>query len=50
MTQNLSSYYVFYMVAKLGNISAASKELFISQPAVSKSINKLENNLNKNNL
>lgn len=46
MTQNLSSYYVFYMVAKLGNISAASKELFISQPAVSKSINKLEGNLN----
>lgn len=45
MTQNLSSYYVFYMVAKLGNISAASKELFISQPAVSKSIHKLEASL-----
>lgn len=46
MTQNLSSYYIFYIVAKLGNISAASRELFISQPAVSKSINKLECNLN----
>lgn len=46
MNQNLSSYYVFYMVAKTGNISAASKELFISQPAVSKSITKLEANLN----
>lgn len=45
MNQNLSSYYVFYMVAKTGNISAASKELFISQPAVSKSITKLESNL-----
>lgn len=46
MNQNLSSYYVFYMVAKTGNISAASKELFISQPAVSKSVTKLESNLN----
>lgn len=46
MTQNLSAYYVFYIVAKLGNISAASKELFISQPAVSKAISKLESNLN----
>lgn len=45
MNQNLSSYYVFYIVAKTGNISAASKELFISQPAVSKSITKLESNL-----
>ena len=46
MTQNLSSYYVFYIAAKTGNISAASKELYISQPAVSKSITKLEANLN----
>ena len=46
MTQNLSSYYVFYISAKTGNISAASKELYISQPAVSKSITKLEANLN----
>lgn len=46
MDQNLSSYYVFYMVVKKGNISAASKELFISQPAVSKSVTKLESSLN----
>ena len=46
MNHNLSSYYIFYMAAKSGNISAASKELFISQPAVSKSISKLEANLN----
>ena len=46
MNQNLSSYYIFYIAAKSGNISAASKELFISQPAVSKSISKLEANLN----
>lgn len=46
MIENLSAYYTFYMVAKTGNISNASKELFISQPAVSKSIIKLETNLN----
>lgn len=45
MNQNLSSYYVFYIVARAGNISAASKELYISQPAVSKSVTKLESNL-----
>lgn len=42
MDQNLNLYYVFHMVAKSGNISHASKELFISQPAVSKAITKLE--------
>ncbi|MBQ1682425.1 MAG: LysR family transcriptional regulator [Agathobacter sp.] len=46
MTQNLSSYYIFYTVAKAGNISRAAKELFISQPAISKSIQKLEDSLN----
>lgn len=46
MTENLSLYYTFYMVAKTGKISNASKELFISQPAVSKAISKLESNLN----
>lgn len=45
MTQNLSAYYVFYTVARTGNISSASKALFISQPAVSKSIQRLEENL-----
>ena len=46
MNQNLSSYYIFYIVAQSKNISSASKALFISQPAVSKSIQKLEKNLN----
>jgi DNA-binding transcriptional LysR family regulator len=45
MTQNLSSYRIFYVVAKCGNISKAAKELFISQPAISKSIRKLEESL-----
>ena len=45
MTQNLSTYHVFYTVARTGNISAASKALFISQPAVSKAIHRLEENL-----
>ncbi|MDO5294054.1 MAG: LysR family transcriptional regulator [bacterium] len=45
MDQNLSSYRIFYVVAKEGNISKASKELFISQPAISKSISKLEASL-----
>ena len=43
--QTLSYYYIFYMVAKKGNISHASKELFISQPAISKAIQKLESSL-----
>lgn len=42
MEQALSSYKVFYEVAKAGNISKAAKRLFISQPAISKSIVKLE--------
>lgn len=46
MEQNLSLYYIFHVVAQKGNISQAAKELFISQPAISKSISKLENNLN----
>ena len=46
MNQNLSSYYIFYTVAKAGNISKAAKELYISQPAISKSIQKLEESLN----
>jgi len=41
---SLNLYYVFYTVAQCGNISAAAKKLFISQPAVSKSISKLEEN------
>lgn len=42
MNQNLASYKIFYAVANTGNISKAAKELYISQPAISKSIQKLE--------
>lgn len=45
MNQNLSSYKIFYTVANAGNISKAAKELYISQPAISKSIQKLEDSL-----
>lgn len=46
MEQNLNYYKIFYEVAKAGNISKASESLYISQPAISKSINKLEQSLN----
>lgn len=42
MDNNLELYKIFYIVASCGNISAASERLFISQPAVSKSIKRLE--------
>lgn len=45
MEQNLSQYKIFYEVAKAGNISKAAKELYISQPAISKSVSKLEDSL-----
>lgn len=45
MEQNFSYYYIFNAVARNENISKASKELFISQPAISKAIKKLEDNL-----
>lgn len=45
MKQSLTSYKTFYEVAKLENVSKASKILLISQPAVSKSIKKLEESL-----
>ena len=41
----LEFYRVFYIVAKTGNLSKASKELFISQPAVSYGIKQLEEQL-----
>ena len=44
MSQNLTAYRIFYTVAKAGNISKAARELYISQPAISKSIQKLEEN------
>lgn len=46
MENNLNLYYIFYAVAKTKNISGAAKELYISQPAISKAISKLEQNLN----
>jgi Transcriptional regulator len=46
MEQSLSQYRIFYEVARLGNISKAAKELYISQPAISKAISKLEGNIN----
>lgn len=46
MEQYLSQYYIFNTVAEAGNISYAAKQLFISQPAVSKAIHGLEEYLN----
>lgn len=45
MEQNLSLYHIFNTVAETGNISRAAKQLYISQPAISKAISKLEQNL-----
>ena len=42
---SLNLYNIFIMVAQSGNLSEASKKLFISQPAVSKAIRQLENEL-----
>ncbi len=43
--QNLNLYHIFYETASCGNISAAARNLYISQPAISKAIAKLESNL-----
>ncbi len=45
MEQNLNHYKIFYEAAKTGNISKAAETLYISQPAVSKSITRLEQSL-----
>lgn len=45
MYENLNNYRIFYTVASLGNISKAADKLFISQPAISKSISNLEKGL-----
>lgn len=45
MQENLSLYHIFYTVGCTGNISQAAKELYISQPAISRAIRKLEENL-----
>ena len=42
MNINLELYKTFYYVAKTENISRASNELSISQPAISKAIKNLE--------
>ena len=45
MNIDFEYYRIFYVVAKNKNITAASKELNISQPAISKAIKKLEEQL-----
>ena len=45
MNNNFELYRIFYTVAKNANITKAADELFISQPAVSKSIKNLESSL-----
>lgn len=42
----LSLYYIFNCVAETGNISHAANKLYVSQPAVSKAISNLEENMN----
>ncbi|MBE7075515.1 MAG: LysR family transcriptional regulator [Clostridiales bacterium] len=42
---NLDNYNIFYEVANCKNLTKASERLFISQPAVSQAIKKLEDNL-----
>lgn len=45
MENHLNLYHIFYTVARCRNISGAARELYISQPAISKAIAKLERNL-----
>ena len=42
---SLDYFKIFYVVAQEGNLTKASEKLFISQPAVTQTINKLENSL-----
>ena len=46
MDLNLNNYKIFYEVAKCKNITKASTKLYISQPAISQVIKKLEEDLN----
>jgi DNA-binding transcriptional LysR family regulator len=45
MNVNFELYRIFFVVASVGNITKASKELCISQPAVTKQIKQLEDQL-----
>lgn len=45
MNIDLNLYYVFYTVAKYGNITKAAEELYVSQPSVTQSIKSLENQI-----
>lgn len=45
MNADLELYRVFYTVAKHNHMTKASEELHISQPAISQSIKKLEDQL-----
>ena len=45
MNVNFELYRIFYIVANHGNITKASEELLISQPAISKAIKNLEDQL-----
>lgn len=42
MLESIEKYKVFYITAKTGNISKAAELLYVSQPAISKSIKELE--------
>ena len=44
---NLNLYKDFYLVCKYGSINKAAKESYTSPPAISKSIQKLESELNR---
>lgn len=46
MNIDLELYRIFYTVAKYENISKATKELYVSQPAITQRISNLENLLN----
>ncbi len=46
MFQSLNQYYIFYTVAQCNSFSQAAKQLYITQPAVSKAVSKLESELN----
>lgn len=45
MLMNMEHYRTFYYAARMGSISKAAEELFITQPAVSRSIKQLENRI-----